>query len=357
MNKHIIFLAAFLLVSCTSNTGNVVVDVAESNNTLFIDPDSVEDKQQEFVEKLKLIGKNPNKRALYEEYIDVIGANGILDGIDTVYERCHSQAHDLGKVVFAKARDISAGLRICSDRCYTGCMHGVLMEAFKEAQDDEEGHIDVVKLKEMLNDICLNNEEMKASYGPGECAHGVGHAMMFLSGYEIQEALDACAGFDNQKMAYYCADGAYMEYVVERDAQDQDKSLFYPCDTFAYPATCMRTKVGLIGKRLDKVGHDLVKECEKLDSKFRLGCLHGIGTSHAKILALGKMRISELCSRDSEEEEIACIEGAVEFMGKYFPDDVQKICDELAGAQKELCVEAGKHKLYSMEKNLSLYLA
>jgi len=356
VNKCIIFLAVCFLVSCTSNTGNVVVDVAETSNKLFVEPDSVKDKQQEFVEKLKLTGKNPNKRALYEEYIDVLGANGILDGIDAVYERCHGQAHDLGKVVFAKVSDISTGLRICSDRCYTGCMHGVLMEAFKEAQDDEDGHIDVMKLKEMLNDICLNNEEMKASYGPGECAHGVGHAMMFLSGYGIQEALDACAGFDNQKMDYYCTDGAYMEYAVERESEDQDKSLFYPCDTFAYPATCMRTKVGLVGKQLDKVGADLVKECEKLEGKFRLGCFHGIGTSHAKILALEKMRINELCSQGSSEEQVACIEGAVEFMGKYFPDDVQKTCDQLADAQKEICVAAGQHKLYSMEKDLSLYL-
>jgi len=352
-------IVLLLLAACSGNTGNVVLNTSESadietgeNVNLYVDP--VPGKQLEFEKKLKLTGTNPDKRALYEEYLDVIGANDILKGIDKIYSGCHSQAHDAGKVIFANVKDISTALRICGDACYTGCMHGVLMEAFKGAQGDEEGHIDTEKLKSMLKDICSKNEEMQESYGPGECAHGVGHALMFLNGYNIRNALNTCADFDDKKMEYYCTDGGYMEYDVVREADDVDKGLWYPCDTFDYPATCMRTKVGLVGKRLDKAGLDLVKECEKLDGKVRLGCFHGIGTSHAKIFVLGKLHIKDVCI-GTKNEELACIEGAAEFIGKYFEDSVENVCGELDDL-KEVCLAAGKHKLYSLEKDLTLYL-
>ncbi len=357
MHKKIgMLFALLLLVACAGKTGSVVLNasVETSENTLFVDPSTVQDKQLDFEKSLKATGTITNKRALYEEFIDVIGANGILDGIEKVYSGCHSQAHDAGKVIFARAKDISTALRICGDACYTGCMHGVLMEVFKGAEgDDEDHHVDIDKLKPMLRDICLTNAEMTSSYGPGECAHGVGHSVMFLSGYLIPDALAACASFDDKKMEYYCADGAYMEYLTAKDASD--KSLFHPCDSFAYPATCMRTKVGLVGKKLDKVGLDLVAECKKLEGRVRLGCFHGIGTSHAKIFVLGKLHIKDVCV-GSHDEQVACIEGAGEFMGKYFPENAESVCSELNSDLKNVCLTAGKHKLYSLDKDLSLYL-
>ena len=362
MNNKAFFIVLLLLGACAAKTGNVVLNTTqigpdENVNLLQVDPNTVQDKQLEYENKLKATGTITNKRALYEEYINLIGANGILDGIEKVYNGCHSQAHDAGKVIFAKVKDVSASLRICGDSCNTGCMHGVLMEAFKTAKvNDDEDHIDIDKLKPMLNEICVNNKEMQASYGPGECAHGVGHALMFLSGYNIQNALSACANFDNKKLEYYCADGGYMEYDVVRESTDKDKSEFYPCDTFDYPAACMRTKVGLVGKKLDKVGLDLVAECEKLQGKVRLGCFHGIGTAHAKIFVLGKLHIKDVCGQGTADEQTACIEGAGEFIGKYFENSVAKVCGELEDIQKEICLAAGKHKLYSSDKDLSLYL-
>ncbi len=362
MGLKSILLILILLTAC-AKTGNVVLQepMTESvtDQKLYVEPSTVKEQQKEFVTKLRAAGMDKTKwRPLYEEYIDVIGANGVLDGIETIYERCHGIAHDVGKIIFAKTKNIGNSLRICSNRCYTGCMHGVLMEAFAQAQGDED-HIEIEKLKPMIKDICFNDTEMKTSYGPGECAHGVGHAVMFLSGYIISEALRGCAEFEDKKMEYYCADGAYMEYVVERDEEDaKTRSMFYPCDTFDYPAACMRTKFGLAGKRLldsGKTTNDLIKECEKLEGKLRLGCFHGLGTAYSKILALGKMTIKELCSHGTENEQIACIEGAAERIGKYFNDKTEMVCNELDD-KKDLCFSAAERKPYSLDKDLTIYL-
>jgi hypothetical protein len=364
LKKTLFSLLFLLLAACAShtvipapNTSQAVLETDGISTALYVEPAKVFEKQAEFEKKLKATGTDPDKRALYEEYIGAIGANGVLDGIENVYEGCHSQAHDAGKVIFSRAKDISTALRICGETCYTGCMHGVLMEVFKGAEGiDGEKHIDPEKVKPLLHDICLKNTEMEDSYGAGECAHGVGHAMMFLSGYYIPDALKACAFFDDKKMEYYCADGAYMEYDVIMEKLDAKESLFYPCDTFAYPATCMRTKVGLVGKKLDKVGLDLVEECKNLSGNVRLGCFHGIGTAHSKMLARGLIRVKELCV-GTPDEQTACIEGAAEFMGKYFPENADSVCSELDSPQKEICFTGVKHKLYSLEKDLSLYLS
>jgi len=325
---------------------------------LFVEPETVQRARTDFVKKLRYAGKN--KRPLYEEYINVIGANGILDGIEKLWPKCHSQAHDLGKIIFGQVHDIGKSLRICAGRCYSACMHGVLMEALTEEHADDR-HIDIAALKPVMNALCYKNTEILSSYSPGDCAHGVGHALMFLAGYDIPKAVGVCAEFDNPAMEYYCATGAYMEYVGKHDREDAKiRSLFYPCVNNDYPAACLRYKMTNVVRRhylAKKKIDELVHECEKLSGKFRLGCFHGLGNGHMWGIAHDKMSIKEVCLHGPEDEQFMCIEGAMERMGKYSEKRALEVCEELEGKNKETCLIAVEHKMYSMEKDFTLYLA
>ncbi len=356
------FFLLFILTAC-GITGDVVVDEAEMGSSsmetselLFVEPASVKAEREEFIEKLRATGKK--NRALVEEYIDVIGANGVLDGIEKLRPKCHDEAHDLGKVIFAKVKDIGIGLRVCADRCYSGCMHGVLMEAFAGAQKDD--HIDLELVKPKMDETC-RNEQMVESYSPGDCAHGVGHAMMFLADYEISEALTACKEFDAYPMKYYCATGAYMEYTLQNDVEDaKTKEMVYPCASFDFPAACARYKLVRVAARLIKSKQTpdvIINECEKLSGKFRIGCFHGIGNAYMPHIRDGRVKIKDLCLTGSDDEQFVCIEGAIERMAKYFPDIARKVCDDLKGKNKETCLSAVSHGMYDMEKDLSLYIA
>ncbi|MGI9291484.1 MAG: hypothetical protein ACR2QG_09460, partial [Gammaproteobacteria bacterium] len=44
---------------------------------------------------------NFNLRELYAEYIDVVGANGIIAALEEVDPACHDRGHDLGKVIYS----------------------------------------------------------------------------------------------------------------------------------------------------------------------------------------------------------------------------------------------------------------
>jgi len=333
---------------------------AEASDVLFVDPDSVQRELQ--LLKTKLPGERRKKRLrpLYEEYIDKIGANGILDGIEELWPKCHSQAHDLGKVVYAKVRDLGLGLRICADRCYSGCMHGVLMEAFTSAQSSTHDHINFRELRSIMKKVCYENEQMTASYRPPDCAHGVGHALMFLTKYTISRAIEACAGFDDPSMHYACITGAYMEYITERHAEDKkSKSLFYPCDSHPYAIACGRYKVPFVtldhyrqGKELD----DLIGKCLELEGQVRRGCFHGLGNAHVYFIVRQLVSIKDVCLHGDEQDRMLCIDGAMERMGKYHGDRALGACAALNGKYHAACRAAAKRKMYHEDKDLTLYL-
>ena len=360
-----------LLLVCASSQGLAIEppvveemgvageEAAAFQNPLFVDPRGTQKQRAEFIQALLRVGKN--NRQLVELSLPVIGANGALDGIESVWPKCHSEAHDLGKVIFARVRDIGMGLRVCADRCNSGCMHGVLIEAFATIGKASPHHMDLAVLRPAIKDLCQSNPVMTASYSPGDCAHGVGHALMNLAGYEIPEALNACQGNESQAMEYYCATGAYMEYVTERDPQDATtKSVLYPCDQYIYPAACARYKMGYVVRRHYAAGgttEELRALCSSLTGAARRGCFHGLGNAHMLRIAAGTIGIRPVCLGLDKVEEFVCIDGAMERMAKFHPDIAVRVCDQLDGENKDACLAAVSRKMYDMTKDLSLYLA
>lgn len=362
---------SILLLVCTSSQSLAIEPTAVEEmdaaaqagaafqNPLFIDSRGTKEHRAEFIQTLRRVGKN--NRQLVEISLSLIGANGALDGIERVWPKCHSEAHDLGKVIFARVRDVGMALRICADRCNSGCMHGVLMEAFATIGKASPHHMDLSVLRPAIKDLCQRNPVMTASYSPGDCAHGIGHALMNLAGYEIPEALKACQGNENQAMEYYCATGAYMEYVTERDTKDaMTKNVLYPCDQYTYPAACARYKMVHVVRRHYEAGkttEELRVLCSSFTDAVRRGCFHGLGNGHMLLIAGGKIGIRPVCLSLDNVEEFVCIDGAMERMAKFHPDIAVRICDQLDGKNKATCLAAASRKMYDMKKDLSLYLA
>lgn len=334
-------------------------EATASQDPLYVDPQGTQKQREMFVQELRRVGKN--NRQLVESSVSMIGANGVLDGIERVWPKCHSEAHDLGKVIFSHVRDIAIGLGICKDRCNSGCMHGLLMEALTTTGKGDIHHMDLTIIGPAIKALCQNNPLMIASYSPGDCAHGVGHALMDLSRYEILRAISACQTHESQALEYYCATGAYMEYMAGRDHQDaMTKSILYPCDQHIYPTACARYKMVHVIRRHYAAGgtmNELRMLCASFTGAVRLGCFHGLGNAHMPLIAAGKTDIRSLCLSLSKEEEFVCIDGAIERMAKYQHDTAVGVCHQLDGDNKTTCLAAVSRKMYDMKKDLSLYLA
>jgi hypothetical protein len=285
------------------------------------------------------------KRLIFEKYLNSLGSEFMLDFLEAKYPYCHTQAHELGQAIFARVKEIGKTLRECKTRCTSGCMHGALMEAL--------GSSTLRDITAKMDNFCKEGE-IAEMHKPGNCAHGIGHALMFVSGNDIEESLKACSSFPNPAMGYYCATGVFMELLLtgKRDILKKPQSLHYPCDTYTkYPAACYRYKVAEIlralrGNRRKK----LVDECLSLPSSLRLGCFHGLGSEYRVAISRDPHLLPEVCGYGTPEDQAICIEGAIEKLADYDEKKALEACATLDGENAVVCRAAAKEKMYRLNK-------
>jgi len=342
-------------------TGSAILDGINEGNELALQIPLVDtaEERKAFLKEFATY-RTFDLRDLYERWIDVIGANGLVASVEYARPSCHDEAHDLGKLIYEMLGDIGYALRTCEDACYSACMHGVLMEAFKEVGSTKDDHVDLETIAAKIPTLC-DSEDFSAMYKPGDCAHGTGHAFMYLSSYNIGDALDICGHFETDAMQYYCTTGAYMEYVTTHDRRDStSKSLFYPCDVYNYSAGCFRYKlVHVFRRHYQNKGEffEIVEQCLELNGSHRRGCFHGIGNSHMAQIAFGKITFADVCKYGDATDQYVCIEGAIERMSKYYPKEALENCELLDGWQYDLCITGAKNKMYPLNKSFEYYIS
>ena len=375
-----VILLLAIVISCSKNYDSVVSEMASKGQTALSSEDYrelvrlgiiVEDQDSPIIKEHKKnlakdYNKNVQKTQLFEQYIPLIGANGALDFLEEKFPLCHSQAHDAGRVIFSKINEIGPSLRACGTRCTSGCMHGILMEAFSELIDEHSGefeiHIDVEDIKSKVNSIC-NSTEFTRMHKIGNCAHGVGHAFMFLSDYNASKAVEYCFYFESKPLRFYCASGANMEYVTAKVATVNEikKSWNYSCEDYSeFPAACYRYKVILLFSSLKVAGKKptiniLADECMKLNNLSRLGCFYGLGFAYLTMIHNKPSYLREVCSFGNADDQEVCIEGTIEKLADFNETRALEACQYLDGNNKKVCVKAAKGGMYRLDKNFRLY--
>ena len=287
-------------------------------------------------------------RPVFEKYLPRVGAAALLDVLEETYPACHAQAHDLGKALFAAHQDLGAALRACGTRCTSGCMHGAVAEAF--------GNSTLAVLTAQMNTFC-DHGEMARLHKPGNCAHALGHALMFVTGGDVRQSVDACLGFAHEAMQYYCATGVYMEKILTGPPPaTPPPSWLSPCDEETlFPAACYRYKAVELLDRFDSATQ-LTHECLGLEALQRRGCFHGLGHAMAAEVFADPSQLAPLCNHGSQTEQVVCIEGAIEKLAEYDEERATAACSSLDDALQSVCERAVSDKLYSLTKaTLALY--
>ena len=326
--------------------------------------------QRQFMEMKKQFEKEyfsagRSKRQVFVKYLGALGAEAILDFLEATYPRCHGQAHEFGQALFARLKEIGPALRECKTRCTSGCMHGVLMEVFAGSRlgaggATSEQHVIFDDVVTQMTRLC-GEGEMSSLYKPGNCAHGVGHALMVVTGHEVEKSLSGCSGFGQPAMEYYCATGIFMEYLVtgRRDDDPRLNLLHFPCDTFTrFPAACYRYKASQMLRVLGKDVGKVAAECLKLPPRLRLGCFHGLGSVHRGPIFENPSVLAKVCRHGSPADQAVCIEGAIEKLADFDERRAMAACATLDGANAEVCQAAAREKMYRLTKpTMELYTA
>ena len=299
--------------------------------------------RQRFLSEFK--GAPPEKRrAVLEAWVPRLGVAGLLDALETGFPSCHDHAHELGKAAYAATHDMPAVLQACQTRCVSGCMHGVLMEAFTERPGS---------LRDRIATLC-DGEAFRQIHKKGDCIHGVGHGAAYVSDYDIPRALTLCESVGERAHQYYCASGAYMQLFMTYQRQISARDDQYPCDEARrFAAACYRYKVFFMLTRAASRGEGLeavIKQCLGLPSRVQPACFHGIGHASVGPVAQTPARIHEVCERGPAPAQWLCIQGVVEKLAEFDEANAQRVCGELQGKNAEVCREAARNKLYGTRK-------
>jgi hypothetical protein len=294
------------------------------------------------------------RRELLRRWLTVLGADGLLDALETRSGFCHWEGHDVGKEILRQTKDVGAALGVCGDRCTVGCTHGVLMAAF--VGDTNEAvwkHATVADVRARIRDLCAPGGAA-GGIEPGNCAHGVGHALLVLGGGDLAVALGHCQAFSPRPLAYYCASGVFMEHV---SSSRPSAARHFPCDTYIeYPPACYKYRgYALLAAHAGDVRATATTECLPLTAPLRRGCFYGLGATQFGALNLAPARLAELCAVGDADDRVMCVNGAMEILSAYQPAAATVACGSLAEPLAESCRVAVREGRYGLGKPFHLY--
>ena len=289
-------------------------------------------------------------------YLDFVDATELLDALEQNDPICHTDAHTLGAVIFRKTQNLSQANAVCEKKCSYGCFHGALYEMFFHSPGHANEHFGInldaaTSSADMLRIIVesaptfCNRPEISQSTIPWSCIHGIGHAVMYGSEYEVGSAIRACEVFKYLQKIHVCLSGAFMEYMSNPAAAEAGGKNLYPCDLYpTYEKICYRFKGRHMIHAWGSI-QDALQACQAIEvDASRLACIKGIASwADSPVERLRKPDgYADICGALTVEEQDACIEGALSSV--VFNMDVGEIgiCATFDPVFQQQCLNAFK---------------
>lgn len=344
-----IWLLFLLVVSAGALNSVVAAEGQQPASTPDMATTAVEttpETDQKLAELNAALAGSESKRALYDRFLPALGAKAIIGLLEKRNRFCHSEAHDLGRAVMTLRGNVGTALEECGTGCFSACMHGVLLEAFGESS--------LGSLVANMNSFCAG-PTVTDRYQEGSCAHGIGHALMFVTKRDVDASLNACRYFDEPAKQHYCATGVFMEHGSAPDSEAYEDVHGVCGRHTSFPAACYRYQASRIARELGGRDH-LAAECETLPAPRRLGCFHGLGLLSRVLAGKDPTAFRQVCGEGSSDDRIMCIEGAIEKLADYDRDAALKVCEAIEGDLKVVCLDAARSGSYRATKpSLHLY--
>jgi len=270
----------------------------------------------------------------------------ILAAIDTVrdetiiFERCHSLGHFLGREEYKRTGNIPKALEHTSFVCYAASIHGVV-EGYLMKQNLSE--VTREKLNEFATAICQPiYSANKLTYD--ECLHGVGHALMLITGNDLPLSLKLC---DTSSVDYSgsCYSGVFMENNLGVSPQNvynvtasghisnylfRSDDPLYPCSILEeqYLFVCYQYKVDFslraTGGDFDKA----IEACLQVPGQYQSWCFYKVGKMAPDFMQESssvKAVCDKIYSLAGDLARSKCAEGAVRVIVSLYDGNTNKV--------------------------------
>lgn len=228
---------------------------------------------------------------------------------------CHPIAHAVGRETFRKTGTVYESFDMCDQTCHSGCYHGVMERFLRGSPTDCSGtgeHILFEELQARAADACDPSLDATVRF---QCLHGLGHALMYFSGYDLRESLLLCDATGDSWSRSSCYGGVFMENIVAvmpelRDLKRDD--LHYPCDELdaQYVPDCYSMQTSW----MSEVGlspAQIFEECRNAGD-YRLNCIQSLGRDLSNGARIGDPHdVAQTCELGMQDEVEACTRGVV----------------------------------------------
>lgn len=231
---------------------------------------------------------------------------------------CHPLAHAIGRWTYLDLGNIPDSFEVCDQTCAAGCFHGVMERLFfkEEAGDLGDVHVTYEEIRYLLPELCSPESlrDMDASH-VFQCLHGLGHALMYSFGYDLDQALLSCdvlaEDWDRQK----CYGGVFMENAGAFDISlgniDPEDPL-YPCNAvnLPYQEACYLAQADVMSA-MRFTSRQMMDACRQA-GVFTEFCIQSVGRVHSVWVPVQEWeRVLPLCEEYASGYEDACLYGVV----------------------------------------------
>jgi hypothetical protein len=227
---------------------------------------------------------------------------------------CHPVVHAIGRETFRLKGNIHDSFAACDQTCHSGCYHGSVERFLRgdEIYVHTDKHPSQAELKQKAAAACDPSTPLRLRY---QCLHGLGHALMFFSRYQLAASLEACDALFDDWSRNSCYGGVFMENIFNAANEKKNFSAVdyhYPCNHVAerYRRECYimqtsrMTEMGLAPERM-------LEECSKAGT-YRLLCIQSMGRDLSNQARLGEAQsVARKCELAEDENRLACIRGVV----------------------------------------------
>lgn len=227
---------------------------------------------------------------------------------------CHPIVHAIGRETFRLMGTIHDAFAACDHTCHSGCYHGAVERFIRAdvATGSTPGHVSQEDLRRRVNEACASAAPELMRF---QCLHGLGHAVMYFTGYQLSAALGICASLQKTWSQRSCYGGVFMENLFSATPERRDVSptdFHYPCDRVEerYRSDCYLIQTS----RMHEMGlstEELFVECA-LAGLYRSPCVQSIGRDLSNDVRTKDPKLTaRTCERRTAEDRRACIRGVV----------------------------------------------
>jgi len=241
-----------------------------------------------------------------------------LEATDADLRRdCHPIVHSIGRETFLRKGSIHEAFAVCDQTCHSGCYHGSVERFLRgdELYAQSNQHPSQWELQQKAISACDPNTPPRVRY---QCLHGLGHAIMFFSGYNLANALAVCDALKDDWSQNSCYGGVFMENVVNAA---EGKTNF--------------------------VADDPLAPCNRIDDKYRREC-YGMQTSHMTAVGLSAEQILVECNKAGEFRG-ACAQSLGRDLSNYSRSGEHRTaattCELATGDLRRACVRGATYAL------------